>query len=662
MKGFRICFLGAVLLSACVYGYADAPKTVRYGLPIPYKYNDPNKALINYLDTALMAEKKKDVATYFSAYLKIADIYGDLDRRNRQAEYLLKALKTAEEFKSIAMLSEVYTALGEFYAETDDPEQSDQYFDRLLELSKQTENQSDLADIYDKLAEHYQNTGNKELASQYRHKALAVVNRAKLPKKIAFMHHALSELYRAENMSDSAVFYANRAYFMAFKSGETRVQAVAGLRLSQYHQQGKEIRKAIEYAETAYNKALEIGDSVLARDAALQLGNLYEASGHYRESNTYMRNYRMLADSIQHTETARATERALSQSEYEKREAEYESRIALQQQKLRNQKRVGILMACILALTGTLAYTSAKSALARKKINAILGDQKEELATYNEELAASNEELNRTYKELERHREHLEETVRDKTAKLQEALLQAQESDRFKAAFFANMSHEIRTPLNAVLGFLQFIDDPSTDPEKRKEMIDLINANAMQLLLMVDDIVTLSKIDSGLLTIQPEPFKTADLLHNVLTESQKLIKYANKTKLELIVENRFPDANPILADGKRIEQVLLHLIDNAVKFTDRGYVLFGCEPTENASEIRFFAEDTGIGISGDHLKLIFKRFWKSGDLYTQAFRGIGIGLSLCEELVRLMGGNLSVESEPDKGSVFRFTIKYERVG
>ncbi len=151
------------------------------------------------------------------------------------------------------------------------------------------------------------------------------------------------------------------------------------------------------------------------------------------------------------------------------------------------------------------------------------------------------------------------------------------------------------------------------------------------------------------------------LLGEVMVEAHKLVKYAGKDRLELISENRLSASlQYIQIDGRRIEQVLLHLISNAVKFTQNGFVLIGCEADEAQGMLRFFVEDTGIGISAEHIKLIFQRFWKQGELYTQSYRGIGIGLSLCDELVRLMGGAFSVESMPDKGSVFRFTIRYEK--
>ena len=656
MKNLYIYALGFILLTGYLCCYASMPVD-----------NDLNKELNSYLKSVQKSLQEHDTLSCFKAYRNIAHVYHELQQDEKQLECLLKAAEFAEKTKDIILLSYIYIDLGRYFNEVGDPEQTRYYYNKLLGISQMTDNKSELVQIYDNLARYYKITGDLTSALQFQQKALATTKELGITEKIASMHNALSELYLAENLQDSFVYHAIQAYNIAFGSGDSQTQAIASMRLSQ-HYQHSDYKKAIECGEIAYQKALESNDLELARDAAAHLSNLHESSGRYRESNIYIRRYHALADSLLRIEEEHERELLMAQMEYEQHEAELIHEIDERQEKLQNQKWLGVLMLCVLILTATLAYTNRKSSRTREAVNAILHEQKDELMAANEELLAVNEELstvndelNRTYKELERYKKHLEDLVRDRTSKLREALKQAQESDRFKAAFFANMSHEIRTPLNAILGFLQFIDDPSIDTDKREEMIELINSNSRQLLQMVDDIVTLSKIDSGLLTVQPILFNINDIFNKVMSGAQQIVKDTGKDRLELIVENRLPESlHSAVIDGKQVEMVFLQLINNAVKFTECGFVMFGCETNEDQSLLQFFVEDTGIGISDEHKTLIFKRFWKQGDLYTQEYRGIGIGLSLCEELVRLMGGTLSVESIPDEGSTFRFAIPYER--
>jgi signal transduction histidine kinase len=132
----------------------------------------------------------------------------------------------------------------------------------------------------------------------------------------------------------------------------------------------------------------------------------------------------------------------------------------------------------------------------------------------------------------------------------------------------------------------------------------------------------------------------------------------NKEKLEVILDDRFPETlQNILVDGKKISRILSHLVENAIKCTDCGYIVLGCE-TPHEKMLRFWVEDTGKGINQEDFDSIFKRFWKQGDAFTQQTRGLGIGLSLCKELIELMNGHISVSSSAGYGSTFEFTINY----
>jgi len=238
---------------------------------------------------------------------------------------------------------------------------------------------------------------------------------------------------------------------------------------------------------------------------------------------------------------------------------------------------------------------------------------------------------------------------------LRKALEKAEEANRLKSAFLANMSHEIRTPMNGILGFSALLDRDDLTPDKRKLYIDVIKSSSKQLLNIVNDILDISKIASGQLTLLNEPFHLHSLLETVFKNySEELLSKGLNDKLDLILSIP-PGSTPVIvADKYRIQQVLEHLINNAIKFTPEGTIEFGYKEKDEVLE--FFVRDTGIGIDADKHQLIFESFRQIDMSDARRYGGLGIGLSICHGLVTLMGGNIWLDSEPAKGSTFYFSI------
>ena len=275
----------------------------------------------------------------------------------------------------------------------------------------------------------------------------------------------------------------------------------------------------------------------------------------------------------------------------------------------------------------------------------------------NQKLAVLNDNLLRTQKELEDYQGKLEELVVVRTSNLMKLLDQVQESDRLKSAFFSNMSHEIRTPLNAILGFLQIVDRQSDNMEENI-MLNFVKLNAQQMIRMFDDIVSLSEIDSGVFTNRIHEYNIYEILNNAALLATETTKTYGKEKLEILLNDNIPaNLEKVFIDGIKINRILLHLIDNAIKNTDSGYVMFGCETSIEDKTLSFWVEDTGSGIDEEDYELIFKRFWKKGEASTQKSRGLGIGLPLCKEFLERMDGNISFTSKAGYGTTFTFSVK-----
>jgi len=240
-------------------------------------------------------------------------------------------------------------------------------------------------------------------------------------------------------------------------------------------------------------------------------------------------------------------------------------------------------------------------------------------------------------------------------AKARDIAMQAMHS---KSAFLANMSHEIRTPMNAVIGMTYLALSDAVDEKQRNYLNNIRNASS-SLLGIINDILDFSKIDAGKLDIECIDFHLAETIANT---SSIIRPVADKKGLDLVIH--YPDNLPALrGDSMRLGQVLINLVNNAVKFTAHGHVNINIEvlqQTETNIELKFSVQDTGIGMTKAQQQKMFQAFSQADSSTTRNYGGTGLGLAICKQLVELMGGEIGLESEPNVGSTFYFQLSFER--
>ncbi|MDP3313197.1 PAS domain S-box protein [Lutibacter sp.] len=237
-------------------------------------------------------------------------------------------------------------------------------------------------------------------------------------------------------------------------------------------------------------------------------------------------------------------------------------------------------------------------------------------------------------------------------AELIKAKLRAEENDKLKSAFLANMSHEIRTPMNSILGFSELLMDHNLADEKKDKYHEIVNSSGKRLMNLINDIIDVSKIDAKELKLNPSVFNLNKLIDQL--QHQFLISPKNRNTAINIVKGVDESESYVVLDETRLAQVFSNLLENALKFTKNGTVEFGYTVKEN--EIFCFVKDSGVGINKkDHFH-IFERFGQSDNEILKVKEGSGLGLSISKGITELFGGKIWVESEPNKGATFYFTI------
>jgi signal transduction histidine kinase len=267
------------------------------------------------------------------------------------------------------------------------------------------------------------------------------------------------------------------------------------------------------------------------------------------------------------------------------------------------------------------------------------------------------EEKARLYEQVKRHSDELREKVREATAELadQNELLrrqafQLEQASAAKSQFLANVSHELRTPLNAIMGYTHLLLEGVSGELKppQQDKLGRVDANARHLLAVINDLLDISRIESGKMPVQIERVRLPELIDEVMTEVEPVIA---GTRLA-VSRNLSPKLPEIDTDRQKVKQIVLNLLSNALKFTPQGSVAIRLKHDKSSDEISISVTDTGIGVAEENQKTIFEAFEQANSSYARRHGGTGLGLSICRRLAQLLEGRITLASQLGEGSTF----------
>ncbi len=321
-----------------------------------------------------------------------------------------------------------------------------------------------------------------------------------------------------------------------------------------------------------------------------------------------------------------------------------------------NWFRLVIAIAFFLAIIAGLRLRDRMQIKRQRELRQLVDQRTTDLLRANELLGEKQSLIEMRNTELASHKASLESKVIERTSELEIAKKMAEDSDRLKSAFLANLSHEIRTPMNAIVGFSSLLKSNLSSPEEMDTHVDIITDNCRSLLVLIDDILDLSLINSGQMEIVKDSCNVDAMIDGLFRF------YALKEDKNLSVSMELDNSDGPLwleTDGIRLKQVFSNLLGNAYKFTESGEIVIGYRRHEDG--VHFFVKDTGTGIDSTNLDRIFDRFYKVEASDDQLFRGTGLGLAICSEIIRLLGGQIGVDSVVGEGSTFHFELPNDYV-
>ncbi|MCF8304455.1 MAG: tetratricopeptide repeat protein [Bacteroidales bacterium] len=640
---------------------------------INYYQGNYDKAIEFYNKALEINKERENLSAQAYGYNNLGIVFSRKGDYAKTIEFYQKALKIYEDLNNEKWMADLYNNIGIIHYYQKNYDKAIDYYKKTIDIRKRLNQKKKLANCYQNLGGVYYQKENLEKAHQYYENALTTYKVLNDPRGLAGAYSNLGIILREREDYESAIQYYTKALEInksledksgiartlgnmaaLFKISADSLSAVDkhSLSLAQINtKKEKYYSKAMDYATQAVSIAKEL-------DAFNTLSHQYEI---LMEVNRKLNNpgqaleyadlYIATRDSLFNKEKTKAIEEMEARYQAEKKQQQIDlqqAEIAEKEAEIKRRNLLNYSLAggvLFLALLGATIFRNYKQ---KRKANILLTEK-------NEQITHQNAKIENQNRELERHRHELEKIVEERTEDLKKAKEKAEESDRLKSAFLATMSHELRTPLNHIIGFSDLMDQ-ETDTDEMVSYAATIHESGMNLLTIIEDILSFSMFETSEIKIRKQSLLLSQLFMNNKSSLDQLLSDAGKAHLKTVYKPHTELMKVrINSDEFKINQVLLNLFKNAIKFTHEGFIEFGFYH-RNYESLVFYVKDSGIGIPKDKHDVIFDYFRQLDDSHTREYEGIGLGLAISKKVANAMGGKLELESEPGMGSTFYFVL------
>ncbi len=567
---------------------------------------NPDVSMEHAKKALLISSSSHSSENYVNALIQIGKIELIKTNYNLALESFIKALEINKENADIRGTAISMLLIGDVYKEIGDYKRARNQFEQVLNNGEKTKNNFIKAISNFSIGKLEYEVGNNNLSLQYLILANDLISLSNDVNLKADFSHELGHYYIKEGQLKNAIQVLIKSLKIYETLADKESQAVLCYELSGAYEKIGDEDRSLQYMKTSLSLAEETGMKAYIKMGYENLAKVYETKGDYRRAYEFLKYFSAIKDVSEinaleaKLELAKKNQKLLLLEEHEKT-----------QKQIRTIRYLFfiVLLAIMLVFSGFMYYAY------RQK------------SSMNVKLEAANKKANKLRKD--------------------------------KEDFFAYTSHEIRTPLNAVVGMSQLLSE--TDLNKQQQhYLKTIKSSTKNILFLVNDVLDLTKIEKGAIQLESIPFSLKEIINDICHSLSFKTRDKN-IELTADIDRKIPEL--VLGDPVRINQILLNLADNAVKFTENGKVTIKLSEVMNTSDslsINFTIVDTGIGINEEKIDHIFDSFKQESSETTRQYGGTGLGLSISKELVQLMGGSLSVKSTYGKGSTFYFELDFKK--
>jgi signal transduction histidine kinase len=550
------------------------------------------------------------------------------------------SIRLAMEKPDNKLLALGFQNIGVLYDEMNRPSEAMDYYQKALDLYQIEKNREGIAGIMQNIGIILSDEKKYREALGYYLSALKVYEEIKDTLAMAMMYLNLGSSYEEQSDFPKCLDYYNKALMLSLKEDYKYGIAYSYISLGSIYKKSRAYEKALYNLQKSleYSRMISLAEN--ESDCHHELSEVYFALGDYKSAYEELNDYETLHDSLYSEHVQESIAEVEMRFKTELKDKEIDNLKRERQEAVRDMIKRTIGLASIVLLTFIVVAVSIYYSRTLKKAN--------------NQLTGEIEERIRAEKELINIKDNLEVRVTERTRELEKAKLKAEESDRLKSAFIANMSHEIRTPLNAITGFSGLLLREDISTEKRKEYNDHVVKNNRILINLIEDLIDTSKIESGSLVLHESRVNIRQFLNQLNEPIIENMVRKNKPYINVVLDKLETTEETIMADPVRLQQVLWHVLDNAVKFTREGSIHFGCR--ENHKHMIFYVDDTGIGIPDEQTEVVFEKFRQLDESVKRKFGGTGLGLYYARKIAEMMGGRLWLETKKEGGSVFYFAV------